>query len=302
MIKSLKNLVKFGFFSFLVFVFLSSPKLIIDSVNYSMDVFIDNLLPTLFPFFVLVDFLLNYGYVDFLRGIFRFKYGYIILLSLVSGLPSNAKYIKGFLDRSMISIHDAEIMLSVTFFPNPMFVISSVGLLMMGSLKLGVMALVSVYVSNFLVYLFYYKKLSTSSHVFNNEVLSFSKLLSSSIRNNASTLLVILGTIMFFMTLLNVFSHFVSLNDELFSILSGVFEMTSGIKNMSTSTFSTHVKYIFISLFLSFSGLSVLMQAFSILNDYKLNVKFVLLNKLFVMFLNFLINYFYIVFFMWCYY
>ena len=303
MIKNLINLGKILFFSFIVFVFLSNPDIIIDSVNYSMDVFLKNLLPTLFPFFVLVDFLINYGYVDCLKGIFRFKYGYIILLSLVSGLPSNAKYIKSFLDRNMINIHDAEIMLSVTFFPNPMFVISSVGLLMMGSLKLGVMALVSVYISNFLVYLLYYRKLDNISDIsFSNEKVHFSKLLSSSIINNATTLLVILGTIMFFMTLLNILVNFINLGDKLFPIASGIFEMTSGIKNMSTSIFSTQAKYLFISLFLSFSGMSVLMQAFSILNDYKINVNVILKNKLLVMLFNFIINYFYIVFFVWDYY
>lgn len=297
MIKSSINLLKVMFFSFVIYMFLSNPQVIINSVNYSMDIFINNLLPTLFPFFVLVDFLMNYGYVDAIKSFFKIKYGHIILLSMVSGLPSNAKYIKTFLDKKMISMRDAEIMLSVTFFPNPMFVISSVGLLMMGSLKLGVMALISVYISNLLLYLIYYKKLGNTSQSFSSEKLSFSKLLSSSIKNNASTLLVIIGTIMFFMTILNVITHYFNMNNEVLAFISGILEMTSGVKNMSTTIFSTQVKYIFISLFLSFSGMSVLMQALSILSDYKINVKFILKNKLIVMILNFLINYFYIVFF-----
>lgn len=297
MIKSSINLLKVMFFSFVIYMFLSNPQVIINSVNYSMDIFINNLLPTLFPFFVLVDFLMNYGYVDAIKRFFKIKYGHIILLSMVSGLPSNAKYIKTFLDKKMISMRDAEIMLSVTFFPNPMFVISSVGLLMMGSLKLGVMALISVYISNLLLYLIYYKKLGNTSQSFSSEKLSFSKLLSSSIKNNASTLLVIIGTIMFFMTILNVITHYFNMNNEVLAFISGILEMTSGVKNMSTTIFSTQVKYIFISLFLSFSGMSVLMQALSILSDYKINVKFILKNKLIVMILNFLINYFYIVFF-----
>lgn len=302
MIKSSINLLKVMFFSFVIYMFLSNPQVIINSVNYSMDIFINNLLPTLFPFFVLVDFLMNYGYVDAIKRFFKIKYGHIILLSMVSGLPSNAKYIKTFLDKKMISMRDAEIMLSVTFFPNPMFVISSVGLLMMGSLKLGVMALISVYISNLLLYLIYYKKLGNTSQSFSSEKLSFSKLLSSSIKNNASTLLVIIGTIMFFMTILNVITHYFNMNNEVLAFISGILEMTSGVKNMSTTIFSTQVKYIFISLFLSFSGMSVLMQALSILSDYKINVKFILKNKLIVMILNFLINYFYIVFFVWYYY
>jgi len=300
MIKNLIKLIKIVFFSFVIYVFLKEPLIIINSVNYSMDIFIKNLLPTLFPFFVLVDFLMNYGYVDFLKCIFRFKYGTIILLSLVSGLPSNAKYIKSYLDNGMCTV-DAEIMLSVTFFPNPMFVISSVGLLMMGSKRLGVMALISVYLSNFILYIFYYRKLCGMNMPISNNKLKFSLLLSSSIKNNISTLLVILGTVMFFITSLNIVLYYTNFSGEIRAIISGVFEMTSGIKNMSTTMYSTQVKYLFICLILSFSGFSVLMQALSILSDYKLNIKFILKNKIFLVLINFLINYVYIILFIWFY-
>ena len=167
MIKILCKFIVVLFFSFILFVFLSNPSLIMDSVNYSVSVFFSNVLPSLFPFFILADALINYNYVYFLNKVFRFKYSYLILMSLFSGLPSNAKYISALIRREEISIRDASILLSVTFFPNPMFVVGSVGVLMLNNIRYGIFLLISIYLSNFLVYLFYYKSLSKNVISFN---------------------------------------------------------------------------------------------------------------------------------------
>ena len=98
-------------------------------------------------------------YIYFLNKIFKFKYSHLILLSLFSGLPSNAKYINNLLENNDIDINDASIMLSVTFFPNPMFVIGSIGSLMLNSIKLGTIILLTIYLSNFIIYLINYKNL-----------------------------------------------------------------------------------------------------------------------------------------------
>ena len=78
---------------------------------------------------------------------------------MFSGLPSNAKIINSLLSKGLISKKDASIVMSFTFFPNPMFVITSVGILMNGSFKLGISLLIINYISNFIMYLFNYKKL-----------------------------------------------------------------------------------------------------------------------------------------------
>jgi len=302
MIKIIYKFLIFLFFSLLLYVFLSNPKLIMSSVNYSISVFFSNVLPSLFPFFILADVLINYNYVYFLNKIFKFKYSYLIFLSLFSGMPSNSKYILGLLQNGEISIHDAEIMLSVTFFPNPMFVIGSIGVLMLGELELGVFILISVYMSNLIVYLFYYRRLLPGKINFAKDKKSFPSLIKDSVIGNSKTLLVILGTIVIFTTLSNIVFNYINVPEIVEAIFSGVFEMTSGVKKLSILLVSTQFKVIFISLILSFSGISILCQAVSILSDYKLDIKFILKNKLFIMILNFIINYIYIVFWIWIYF
>jgi len=102
MIKIISKFIVFLFFSLLLITFLLNPEIVIRSVNYSVSVFVSNILPTLFPFFILADALINYGYIGYLESFFRFKYSSIILMSMVSGLPSNAKYIGEFLRNNLI--------------------------------------------------------------------------------------------------------------------------------------------------------------------------------------------------------
>lgn len=297
MIKNIKKILLFVCFTFILFVFLTRPYLIVNSVNYSINIFLSNILPTLGPFFILADALINYGYVNYISYFFRFKYSNLILMSMVSGLPSNAKYISSFMSRGLISKKEAEILLSVTFFPNPMFVIGSVGTLMLGSIKLGVVLLIILYLSNLIVFLFYYKKLDNSYS--NNDVISepFSVFIKKSILKTSESLLVILGTIVIFVTLSNVIYEFINLGDTVNAILSSVLEMTSGIKKMSEVNILLSLKFVLISVTLAFSGISVLTQGLSLINIDDINIKFILKNKLLVMLVSLIISYIYVIFF-----
>lgn len=296
MIKIIKKILIFIILSLLILIFLTNPKLIINSVNYSVDVFLTNVMPSLLPFFILADTLINYNYIYFLNKIFKFKYSYLILMSLFSGLPSNAKYISILLEKNEISNYDANIMLSVTFFPNPMFVIGSIGTLMLKSAKLGTVLLGSIYISNLIIYILNYKKLNKKETHFLQNQKSFVELIKTSVINNSKTLLVILGTIVIFTTLSNIIFEYIKVPQILEGIITSIFEMTSGIKKISIINIPIEYKLILISLALSFSGISVLCQAFSILSNYKLNIKLILKNKLLIITLTLLINYFYIMF------
>ena len=80
---------------------LFNSSLIIESVNFSFSLCINNLFPSLFPFMILSNILIEYGFVDIASEILKplmnkiFKsheYGsFILILSIISGSPSNAK-------------------------------------------------------------------------------------------------------------------------------------------------------------------------------------------------------------------
>lgn len=297
MMKIIKYSVTFLFLSFILFVFLFNPIIIIDSVKYSLNIFINNVLPSLFPFFILGDILIKYNYIYFLNKVFKFKYSYIFLMSLFSGLPSNSKYIKELLDKDIISCKDASIILSTSFFPNPMFVIASVGFLIFGSIKLGITILLITYISNIIVYLFYYKKLTKVNIPINIQSENFFSFIKSSIINNTYTLIIILGTMTIFTIISNIIFNFIDLPILIENVLSAILEMTSGINKINEVNISLNIRFVLTSSIINFSSISIISQAFSILSDYNINKKLILKNKFLILLISFIISYFYSVFF-----
>lgn len=276
-------------FSIIIYIFLSNPSLIINSVNKGINIFVRNVLPSLFSFFVLTDILAYFNYFDNLKKIIRFKYSDIFVVSLISGLPANAKYVRDLLNNKMISIHDASIVMSSTYFPNPMFVLGVVSVFL-NSFTSSIKILLICYLSNFIVYLFNYKSLSNNNSFNKESKTSFFNLLRESIINNSNNLIVIMGSIILFSVITSILNNYLNLSDITTSILNSVMEITNGINLLSKLNINTKHIYILIIGALNFSGLSVLIQSFGILSPYKLNLKIFFINKLLVVLVGILIG------------
>lgn len=276
-------------FSIIIYIFLSNPSLIINSVNKGINIFVRNVLPSLFSFFVLTDILAYFNYFDNLKKIIRFKYSDIFVVSLISGLPANAKYVRDLLNNKMISIHDASIVMSSTYFPNPMFVLGVVSAFL-NSFTSSIKILLICYLSNFIVYLFNYKSLSNNNSFNKKSKTSFFNLLRESIINNSNNLIVIMGSIILFSVITSILNNYLNLSDITTSLLNSVMEITNGINLLSKLNINSKHLYILIIGALNFSGLSVLIQSFGILSPYKLNLKIFFINKLLIVLVGILIG------------
>ena len=285
----IKNLLFFAFYTLIVFIFINNSDTIVSSVNSSINLFLNTVFPSLFPFFMLVDILNNYNYFGYFRSIIKFKYSDLFIVSIISGLPSNSKYLSTLINENLISKKDASILLGITFFPNPMFVIGIVSSFL-GSKIIGIKLLASLYLSSFIVFILNYKKLDNITYNNKNLKKDFSTLLKTSILKNISLLLVIYGTILIFTILVNLLTEYISINKIFLSIINLFLEMTSGLK--LTSTLSNPILKIILSAFgLSFTGLSVIMQAFTILPSSSIDIKIFIKNKFLMIMLNIIIIY-----------
>lgn len=285
----IKNLLFFAFYTLIVFIFINNSDTIVSSVNSSINLFLNTVFPSLFPFFMLVDILNNYNYFGYFRSIIKFKYSDLFIVSIISGLPSNSKYLSTLINENLISKKDASILLGITFFPNPMFVIGIVSSFL-GSKIIGIKLLASLYLSSFIVFILNYKKLDNITYNNKNLKKDFSTLLKTSILKNISLLLVIYGTILIFTILVNLLTEYISINKIFLSIINLFLEMTSGLK--LTSTLSNPTLKIILSAFgLSFTGLSVIMQAFTILPSSSIDIKIFIKNKFLMIMLNIIIIY-----------
>ena len=104
--------------TFLLLIYSSN---VMEAVNFSISIWKDNLLPSLFPFFMISELLINYGFVELLgeslkkimNKVFHLPgdASFIIIGSLISGFPSSSKYINELLEKEQINIKEAEYLL-----------------------------------------------------------------------------------------------------------------------------------------------------------------------------------------------
>ena len=287
----LKNVLTFIFFTFLLYLIVLNTEIVSQSVISSATTFFYKLFPSLFPFFILSEFLINYNFTYNINVLvsklftFLFKINpnssYIIVLSLFSGLPANAKLINDAYNDNLIDDQEATKLLAFTFFPSPLFVISAIGINIFNSFSIGIKILLSIYLSNFILGIILRNKNVTNKKfkIIRKNKLSFSDTLKKSITNAFSSSMITLGSIVIFTTLYNLFMPLIPFNNMINSLILSLTEMTSGINMVSLLDINEAMKLIIISATLCFTGMCVLSQAKSLI-DFKTNFKFIIISRL----------------------
>ena len=289
---------------FCAYEILSESETIMNSVTYSFDIWANNLFPSLFPFFVLSEILVNYGFVELVSELFKpiftklFKSNsnasFVFIMSMLSGFPSNAKYTRQLYLDGKLTDKEASKILMFTHFPNPLFVLGTVSITFLNNKSLGIIILISLYLSNIIIGIlfrnynptdtkekFSFKNCILMMHnkrVNNNKTFGF--LISNSLINAINTLLLILGVVTTFLIITTIIDN--NFHPDLLSktFISGFLEMTQGLKHVSLLNISLNYKTVLITMILAFGGLSVHTQALSIISDTKIKYKPFLLARL----------------------
>lgn len=278
----IKNIIYLIILIAVMFEMLFNSSLIIESVNFSFSLCINNLFPSLFPFMILSNILMEYGFVDIASELLKplmnkiFKShesgSFVLILSIITGSPSNAKYINELLNKKIINIYDATKLLLFTHFVNPLFIINTIGVSFLHNKLLGIIILISHYLGNFIVGIIFrnYHKININSKINISKAINilekkgnnFINVLTSSIISSINTLLIILGVI----TTCLIITTIIDINP----LLKGIIEITQGLKYISTTNFSILKKIIITTFLISFGGFSIHAQVFSILSNKKI--------------------------------
>ena len=268
--------------------FLTLNMLSIDTVVLKIwvytELFIKRIFPVSFIFITLSNLLIEYNFIQLLQRIFRIKspYIYIFILSLISGFPAGAIYIKEMIEKEYISIEDANRMIMFCHFPNPLFVINSVGSIL-NSKTLSIYILISIITSNFAIMLFSINKKKCSYIPFNNTD-SFSNSLSKTIINSIKTIILIYGISLFFF-LISVVINCLFHNTFIYIFINGLFDLTYGVYSMSLLN-NNFIKGLIILIIISIGPFSIHFQTKSILANTSVNYK----NYLFGRFIGCIIS------------
>lgn len=234
----------------------------------------NSVVPSLFPFFVATELLMNTNLVNIIGKFFnkimkplfniRGEGSFGFIMGLISGYPVGAKIASDFRENNICSKEECERLLSFTNNSGPLFIVGTVGISMFGNSIIGLLLLfthILACITVGIVFRFWksgsynidYKKNKNSN--FNKyKNVTFSNLgdvLGKSITNSISTILMIGGFVVIFSSLISILKasgilhslviiltpifNFLHIDSSFaFGVLTGLLEITNGISSVSS--------------------------------------------------------------------
>lgn len=286
---------KIGNFTFCLFCFVSiififtNNKDVAEVIINATNLFLRKVFVSLFPMFIINDILINlnipyYFYLVFNKLFLKvFKTSglgaYVFIMSLISGTPSNAYILKELVEERSLSYEEASHFLMFTYFSNPLFLT-----IMLGSIfdsKTTLKIILIHYISNILIGILKRGKAPKITHQsFQLETRKRNGILIKSINKSISTLLMILGTVTFYMLLTYIITYPFQNNILLKTCFSGFLEITNGLNNLINVNIYSKIKEIIAIAIISFGGLSIHTQIKAILEDTQIKYKYFLKGRI----------------------
>ena len=281
-----------------------------NNVKKSIAIFFASVLPSLFPFILFTEIVLNTHVINtiskylgkIISKIFKTSPNSTaaIVIGFLCGFPMGATSVTNLLESGKINKIQAEKLLTFVNNCNPAFILSTVGIGIFSNIQIGLLLLISHYVSAIILGIIFSRKPlyniihkneeNLNRYYENNNNLdkknaykSFFDIVKSSIVKAFFTLDIILGFMIIFNLIylqLNNLLNYLNVNENISLIISGIFEMTAGCVNIFSTNFSIYLKIYLISFTLGFSGLCVICQIYSVITKYNFSFKNLILSKL----------------------
>ncbi len=265
----------------LLILYLINSNIIVNAIiDYSI-LFLTKLFPVSLLFFIFSTLLIDYGLIELIQYYLKINTSslYVLLISAISGFPSGAKYTKELLEKNLIDENTANKIIMFSHFPNPLFILGSVYLVLKDK-EICLKLLLAIIISNIIIYIFSKDKKSTKNNIKKLKVPSnFSNVLSKAVTNAFNTLLLIYGTSLFFYLVATIITKYITLNTNSFIILNGFFDLTKGVFS-TTLLNNLTLRAIYILIFISFGGLSIHMQVKSIITDTSIKYKYFFIGRI----------------------
>ena len=291
----------------------------LSSAKNGLVLWVNSIVPVLFPFFVATELLshTNFTYYlgkilnRFMKPLFnvRGEGSFAFIMGIISGYPIGAKIAANFRENNICSKEECERLLSFTNNSGPLFIIGTVGITMFGNSTIGFLLLITHLLASLTVGLIFrfwkantkYTSNESNSYLNSKNNISLSNLggiIGNSISSSINTILLIGGFVVLFSViisilqtsqLLDVLSNFIkplfnSLNipsEFATGILSGFLELTNGLNIIcNIPCKKLSINIILASFLLGLGGISILLQVWSTIAKTDLSIKPYILGKL----------------------
>lgn len=309
-----KNIISIIFLFFTVCLIIFS-KSNIQAVKNSLNIWINNVVPSLFPFFIATELLNNTNIPKIIGNIFNnimrplFNVpgigAYALIMGIISGYPVGAKIITDFRNNNLCTKEEAERLITFTNNSGPLFILGTVGITLFYDTSIGILLFfthILACISVGIIFRFWKSKNkeNRNSETINTNI-SFSSLgeiLSKSILLSINSIVIIGGFIVLFGVILSILKNTYILNllksfllpmfnffsiptDFIIPILTGIIELTNGVSTVAGVACKNLSINIIISAFLlGFGGISIMLQVLSIISKSDISIKPYILGKL----------------------
>ena len=309
-----KNIITIMFLLFTICLIIFS-KSNIQAVRNSLNIWFNNVIPSLFPFFIATE-LLNHTNIPkvfgnmfnkIMRPIFNVPGigAYALIMGIISGYPVGAKIVTNFRNQNLCTKEEAERLITFTNNSGPLFILGTVGITLFYDSSIGLLLLFTHILSCITVgFIFRFwkskvkEKRNTDTIDTNITFNSLGEVLSKSILSAINSIVLIGGFIILFGIILSVLQKSYILNilknifipffnvfniktDFIIPILTGILELTNGIVSVSAIAHKNLATNVIISAFLlGFGGISIMLQVLSIISKSDISIKPYILGKL----------------------
>ncbi len=318
---NLKELLKMMLFTITLLILLFLAKSNFSSVHTSINLFINNIFPSLFPFIFFTEIILNTNIIDTISK-YLGKLIYIIfklpkescstiVIGFLCGYPMGSKTVSKLYEQEKITKDVAKKLLTFVNNCNPVFIISTIGYSIFNNVHIGYILLISHILSALIIALFstrfnfissiihkrdaFLNSFNKKNKLYNNNVINFNdkivtkdnsffETLKKSIFNTFKTLILICGFVIIFNLFFSILEFYLikfDIDKNIIAFISGLFEVTKGCLNVSVLNINPILKICLISFLLGFSGFCILSQVYSTISMHNFSFKLLMISKIF---------------------
>ena len=291
---------------FVLIELLIQKSIIYSSIMYALNMWVNNLIPSLFPFFIISDILINYNITSYIpetiralcKQLFNINDSMfiILVLSMIAGFPSNARNTRMLYEKGLISDNEANHILMFSHFANPVFILTTVAIFFFNNQQMGIVLLVIHYLSNFILgFLLRFTVDYNCSNLSNDNIHhNFGSIFTSAIKRAIDTTLTICGIVIVFLMLSTIIINYFNFDVYNQMIIKGLFEITIGLEALGKLSIGLNYKLVIASMILAFGGISVHVQVLSQIADTKIKYQYFLIGRIYQMVIASLLAY------LWC--
>lgn len=287
----------------------------IQAVKNSLNIWMNNVVPSLFPFFMATE-LLNYTNIPrtignmfnrIMRPLFNVPGigAYALFMGIISGYPVGAKIVTNFRNENLCTKEEAERLITFTNNSGPLFILGTVGVTLFYDSLIGILLLcthILACISVGIVFRFWKINVKEKRNIdtLENNITfsSLGNILSKSILSAINSIVLIGGFIVLFGLILSILQksnilyliklpvvpvfNMLNINPNfIIPLLSGILELTNGITLVaSTACKNLAINVILCAFLLGFGGISIMLQVLSIISKSDISIKPYILGKL----------------------